>query len=61
MGIFEAFGFHMVLATPGKLLQTAEDHIGAMVMVTCSDDRHSRLSSVVFEADDRWMEVVDGR
>ena len=61
LGIFEAFGFHMVLATPGKLLQTAEDHIGAMVMVTCSDDRHSRLSSVVFEADDRWMEVVDGR
>ena len=39
LGIFEAFGFHMVLATPGKLLQTAEDHIGAMVMVTCLDGK----------------------
>ena len=59
LGIFEAFGFHMVLATPGKLLQTAEDHIGAMVMVTCPDDKHSRLSPVVFEADDRRTEAVD--
>ena len=51
LAIFGAFGFHMVLATPGKLLQTAEDHIGSIVVVTCEDEKRSRLSPVVFEND----------
>lgn len=50
LGIFEAFGFHMILATPGKLLQTAEDHIGSIVMVTCEEQKRSRLSAVKIEA-----------
>ena len=51
LAIFEAFGFHMILATPGKLLQTAEDHIGSIVVVTCENEKKSMLSAVVFEKD----------
>lgn len=49
LNIFKAFKFHMVLATPGKLLQTIEGHVGGVVLVTCEDGRHSRLSPVIFE------------
>ena len=49
LDIFKAFNFHMVLATPGKLLQTIEGHVGGIVLVTCDDGRHSRLSPVIFE------------
>ena len=49
LNIFKAFNFHMVLATPGKLLQTIEGHVGGVTLVTCDDGRHSRLSPVLFE------------
>ncbi|MCG2622536.1 hypothetical protein LVY72_11490 [Arthrobacter sp. I2-34] len=46
MDIFHEFGFHMVLATPLKLLQTLEDYIGGMAVVTCKDFRDSQVGSV---------------
>ncbi|MHA7303737.1 ATP-binding protein [Arthrobacter sp. TMN-49] len=46
MDIFTEFGFHMVLATPLKLLQTLEDYIGGMAVVTCKDFHDSRVGSV---------------
>ena len=49
LNIFERFGFHLVLATPEKLLQVAEDHIGSIVVVSCEDQRRSSLCPVVFE------------
>ena len=49
MNIFTEFGFHMVLATPLKLLQTLEDYIGAMAVVTCRDFQDSRIGSVSIE------------
>ena len=49
LNIFKAFNFHMVLATPGKLLQTIEGHVGGVTLVTCDDGKHSRLSPVMFE------------
>lgn len=49
LNIFERFGFHLVLATPEKLLQVAEDHIGSIVVVSCENQQRSHLCPVVFE------------
>ncbi|MFQ4149480.1 SbcC/MukB-like Walker B domain-containing protein [Arthrobacter sp. LAPM80] len=49
MDIFTEFGFHMVLATPLKLLQTLEEYIGGMAVVTCRDFQDSRIGSVSIE------------
>ncbi|GAB3518962.1 ATP-binding protein [Arthrobacter monumenti] len=58
MDVFREFGFHMVLATPLKLLRTLEDYIGGMAVVTCKDFRSSSIGSVDFETDDD--DVVEG-
>lgn len=50
LDIFREFGFHMVLATPLKLLQTLEDYVGGIALVTCTESRSSRLAPVAFEA-----------
>jgi len=50
MDIFRTFGFHMVLATPQKLLQTLEPYVGAVTSVSNPDRRSSRLANVVYEA-----------
>ena len=49
MEIFRVFGFHMVLATPLKLLQTLEPHIGEIALVDCQDDKYSTLQIVTIE------------
>ena len=49
MEIFVAFGFQMILATPGKLLQTLEPYIGAVTVVTNPDRRSSQLANVEYE------------
>ncbi|MCI6207292.1 MAG: ATP-binding protein [Corynebacterium glucuronolyticum] len=49
MEVFDRFGFHMVLATPEKLLQPVEDYIGGVLMVECPDRKHSRTSSLTIE------------
>lgn len=48
MDIFVAFGFQMILATPGKLLQTLEPYIGAVTVVTNPERKASRLANVEF-------------
>ena len=52
MDIFNEFGFHMELAAPLKLLQTLEDYIGGMAVVTCTDFRDSRAGAVSIESAD---------
>lgn len=49
MDIFEVFGFHMVLATPLKLLQTLEQYIGAIASVVCQDSKHSSFHLIPIE------------
>ncbi len=46
MNIFHAFGFHMVLATPLKLLRTLEPYIGEIAAVHCEESKHSLLQIV---------------
>lgn len=49
MEVFDQFGFHMILATPEKLLQPVEDYIGGVLMVECKDRRTSTTSSLTIE------------
>ncbi|WP_288119858.1 SbcC/MukB-like Walker B domain-containing protein [Microbacterium sp. 69-7] len=48
MEVFREFGFHMILATPQKLLQTLEPYVGAITSVSNPDRKLSRLANVVF-------------
>lgn len=50
MDVFRQFGFHMVLATPLKLLQVLERYIGGVVYVSCEDHQRSHLSHVPLDA-----------
>jgi uncharacterized protein YPO0396 len=52
LDIFREFGFHMILATPLKLLQTLEDYVGGIALVTCTDSKDSHLSPVPFDVRD---------
>lgn len=49
MDVFTDFGFHMVLATPLKLLQTLEPYIGGLVVVGNDDGSRSRIERVTWE------------
>ncbi len=46
LDIFAEFGFHMVLATPLKLLQTLEDYIAGIAVVTCTDFKQSSAAQM---------------
>jgi uncharacterized protein YPO0396 len=46
MNVFLEFGFHMVLATPLKLLQTLEDYVGGIALVVCREFKDSRIGVV---------------
>jgi uncharacterized protein YPO0396 len=48
MDVFVEFGFHMILATPEKLLQTIEPYVGAVTLVANPSRQQSLLSQVVF-------------
>ncbi|MFT4229291.1 MAG: SbcC/MukB-like Walker B domain-containing protein [Microbacterium sp.] len=48
MDVFRDFGFHMILATPQKLLQTLEPYVGAITSVSNPERNASRLANVVF-------------
>ncbi|WP_260837398.1 ATP-binding protein [Microbacterium sp. SLBN-146] len=52
MEVFREFGFHMILATPQKLLQTLEPYVGAITSVSNPDRNASRLANVVFSVDE---------
>ncbi len=49
LDVFALFGFHMMLATPLKLLSTLEDYIGGAASVHNEDSRSSHLNLVPFE------------
>ncbi|WP_041204152.1 ATP-binding protein [Agrococcus pavilionensis] len=49
MDIFVEFGFHMVLATPLKLLQTLEPYIGGVAVVQNPTQRQSTVDQLGFE------------
>jgi uncharacterized protein YPO0396 len=49
MDVFTDFGFHMVLATPLKLLQTLEPYIGGLVVVGNEDGSRSRIERVTWD------------
>lgn len=51
MDVFRTFGFHMILATPQKLLQTLEPYVGAISSVSNPERSASRIANVVFAAD----------
>ncbi|MBL0887021.1 hypothetical protein HGK34_12140 [Myceligenerans sp. I2] len=49
MDTFRDFGFHMILATPLKLLQTLEEYVGGVGLATCTDGRESRIDVVALD------------
>ncbi|MFF0989311.1 ATP-binding protein [Kocuria nitroreducens] len=57
MDVFQEFGFHMVLATPLKLLQVLEHYIGGVVYVSCEDHQRSHLSHVPLEPGGSGAEI----
>jgi uncharacterized protein YPO0396 len=48
MDIFVAFGFQMILATPGKLIQTLEPYLGAITVVSNPSHKASSLATVAY-------------
>lgn len=50
MDVFVEFGFHMILATPEKLLQTIEPYVGAVTSITNPTRSQSRMATVLFES-----------
>jgi uncharacterized protein YPO0396 len=52
MDVFVTFGFHMILATPQKLLTTLEPYIGAITSVSNPERNRSRLQPVSWEHPD---------
>lgn len=59
MDIFTEFGFHMILATPMKLLRTLEDYVGGVALVTCEDSKASHIAQVPFAPADGEQEVEE--
>ena len=49
MDVFVAFGFHMILATPQKLLSTIEPYVGAVTSITNESRKKSMIANVVFQ------------
>ena len=48
MEVFVEFGFHMILATPEKLLQTIEPFVGGITSITNETRKDSRTAAVIF-------------
>lgn len=46
LDVFNQFGFHLVLATPLKLLQTLEDYIGGAATISIVDSKQSQIDLV---------------
>ncbi|MFK4788402.1 ATP-binding protein [Microbacterium sp. ZW T5_56] len=52
MDIFEEFGFHMILATPQKLLTTLEPYVGAVTAISNPTRAESRVAHVAWHDGD---------
>lgn len=50
--VFRQFGFQLLLATPLKMLQTIEDYVGGVVMVSNEAGNSSQLHQLIFDNDD---------
>jgi uncharacterized protein YPO0396 len=48
MDVFVEFGFHMILATPEKLLQTIEPYVGGITSITNASRNDSRTAAVIY-------------
>lgn len=48
MDVFVEFGFHMILATPEKLLQTIEPYVGAVTSISNPTRAQSLIATVMF-------------
>ena len=46
------FRLQLVLATPGKMVQVAENHVGSIVCFHCHDGKQTSTTSIVAEKDD---------
>ncbi|MFE2123138.1 ATP-binding protein [Rhodococcus aetherivorans] len=51
LDVFTQFGFHMVLATPLKLLQTLDDYIDGVAAVSIRDKRYSQIALLPIRGD----------
>ena len=52
MDVFVEFGFHMILATPEKLLQTIEPYVGGITSITNASRKDSRTAAVIYRTED---------
>jgi uncharacterized protein YPO0396 len=48
MDVFVEFGFHMILATPEKLLQTIEPYVGGITSITNASRKDSQTAAVIY-------------
>lgn len=49
LDVFREFGFHLLLATPQKLLQTIEPYVGAVTAIDNPTRRRSMIANLVFD------------
>lgn len=49
LDVFTSFGFQLLLATPLKMLQTLEDYVGGITMVTNPSGKNSQILTQVWE------------
>lgn len=59
LDIFREFGFHMILATPLKLLQVLEDYVGGVGLARCREQRYSSVAPVSIEELTTAAEVAE--
>lgn len=59
--VFRSFGFQLLLATPMKMLQTIDDYVGGVVMVTNSPPRGSVLQELHYDTTPPAPRAVDER
>ena len=55
--VFRTFGFQLLLATPMKMLQTIDDYVGGVAMVTNDSGRRSAIHQLAFESDEPLDDV----
>lgn len=60
MDAFRQFGFHLIWATPEKLLQTVQGYMGGLVMVDSPDRGRSVTSQLTIEEEGGRTEALGG-
>lgn len=58
LDVFVEFGFHLVLATPQKLLQTIEPYVGGATAIENPDRRRSVVANVPWEPAERRVDTA---